>query len=197
MEVCGRLLARDNEVTIRRAPAHGRVAGNVRADEFAKAAARRPAPCFSEAVPDELLSEASLSHMSRSATEARSRASAEWSAGNVRPERRYRPLPGRDLRRQHRRSTKSWPGGSTTSSPSTQRSDRTLKTRCVRLILTRAGFATPASVSPDSTSWPGARPGPARREPCGRESGGSAKREDRWPRRCRSCSVTRERRPRC
>ena len=106
MKVCGRLLARDNEVTIRWAPAHGRVAGNVRADEFAKVAASRSVTCFSEAAPDELLSEASLSHMSRSATEARSRASTEWSAGNVRPERRYRPLPGRDLRRQHRRSTK-------------------------------------------------------------------------------------------
>ena len=44
--------------------------------------------------------------MSRSATEARSRASAEWIASHVRPERRYRPPPGRGLRRQHLRSTK-------------------------------------------------------------------------------------------
>ena len=50
--------------------------------------------------------EASPSHMTRSATEARSRASAEWIASHVRSTRRYRPLPGRILRRQHLHSTR-------------------------------------------------------------------------------------------
>ena len=57
-------------------------------------------------MPDGLLTEASLSHMSRSATEARLRASAEWIASHARPQRRYRPLPGRGLRCQHLRNTK-------------------------------------------------------------------------------------------
>ena len=106
MEECGRVLARDNEVTIRWVPAHSKVAGNEKADEFAKVSARRTAPCSDGEVPDELLKEASLSHMARSATEARSHASAEWIASHVRPERRYRPPPERGLRRQHLRSTR-------------------------------------------------------------------------------------------
>ena len=39
MEVCGRVLARDNEVTIRWVPAHSKAAGNEKADELTKAAA--------------------------------------------------------------------------------------------------------------------------------------------------------------
>ena len=54
MEVCGQLLARHNEVTIRWVPAHSKVEEIKKADEFTKAAAWRSAPC--EAVPDELLS---------------------------------------------------------------------------------------------------------------------------------------------
>ena len=106
MEVCDRTLARDNEVTIRWDPAHSRVEGSEQADSYAKAAARRTAPCSNEEVPDELLTEASLSHMSRSATEARFRASAEWIASHVCPERRYRSPPGRGLHRQHLRNTR-------------------------------------------------------------------------------------------
>ena len=44
MEVCGRVLARDNEVTIHWVAAHHGVAGNERADEYAKAAASRSIP---------------------------------------------------------------------------------------------------------------------------------------------------------
>ena len=73
---------------------------------YAKAAVRRTAPCSDEEVPDGLLTEASLFHVPRSATEARSRTSAERIASHVRLERRYRPRPARDLRRQHLRSTK-------------------------------------------------------------------------------------------
>ena len=104
MEVWDRVLARDNEVTIRWVPAHSRVAGSEQADTYAKAAARRSAPHNNgddDDVPDGLLTEASLSHMSRSATEARSRASTEWCAPSG-----YRPPSGRGLRRQHLRNIK-------------------------------------------------------------------------------------------
>lgn len=106
MEVCGWVLARDSDVTIRWVPAHRKAAGNEKADEFAKAAARRAAPCSDDGVSDALLKEASLSHMSRSATEARPRASTEWICSHVRPGRRYGPPPGRGLRCQHLHSTK-------------------------------------------------------------------------------------------
>jgi hypothetical protein len=103
IEVCDRVLSRDNEVTIRWVPAHSKVAGNEQADKYAKATARRLAPHNDgDDVPDELLTEASHSHMSRSAT----RASAERVTSHVRPERRYRPPPGSGLRRQHLRNTK-------------------------------------------------------------------------------------------
>ena len=107
MEVCDRARACDNEVTIRWVPTHSGVAGNEQADSYAKGAARRSAPYNDDYdVPDELLTEASLSHMSRSATKARSRTSAEWIASHVRSGRRYRPPPGRGLRRQHLRYTR-------------------------------------------------------------------------------------------
>ena len=77
MEVCDRVLARDNDVTIRWVPTHLGVPGNEKADEFAKTAASRAAPCSDGDVPDELRWEASLSHITRSAAEARPRATAE------------------------------------------------------------------------------------------------------------------------
>ena len=77
--------------------------GNEQADSYAKAAARQTASCSDEEVPDELLREASVSHMARSATEARL---AEWIASNVRSTRRYRLPLWRGLCRQHLRSTR-------------------------------------------------------------------------------------------
>jgi hypothetical protein len=71
------VFARDNEVAIRWVPAHNKVADNEKAVDISKAAARRTAPCSDEEVSDALLLEASLSHMSGFATEARPRASAE------------------------------------------------------------------------------------------------------------------------
>lgn len=54
MEVCGRVLAQGNKVTIRWIPAHSKVVGKEKVDELAKAAARRSASCSDEAVLDEL-----------------------------------------------------------------------------------------------------------------------------------------------
>ena len=68
-------------------------------------------PCAEEDLPDELRWEASLSHMSRSATEARSRATAGWITDHVGARRRYRPLPGKGLRRRHLRSVRKEFGG--------------------------------------------------------------------------------------
>ena len=50
-EFCSRIMARDNEATVRWVPAHPTVAGNEKADELAKAANSRSAP--SEEIPDE------------------------------------------------------------------------------------------------------------------------------------------------
>ena len=44
MEVCHRVLARDNNVTIRWVPSHNGIQGNETADEFARAAAEGSAP---------------------------------------------------------------------------------------------------------------------------------------------------------
>ena len=51
LEVCARVLARDNDVTIRWVPAHHRVTSDEIADDFAKAAAEGSAP--RDDVPDE------------------------------------------------------------------------------------------------------------------------------------------------
>ena len=78
----------------------------MRADGYAKAAADQSAPCDDDETPDELRREASLSYMTRTATEARSRAMAEWITDHVAARHWYRPPPGRGLRRQHLRSVR-------------------------------------------------------------------------------------------
>ena len=71
------------------------------ADEYAEAAAIGSAP--GEEVPEGYREETSPYHMSRDATEARSRETAEWISDHVRAERRYSPSSGRGLRRRHLR----------------------------------------------------------------------------------------------
>ena len=75
IEVYSRVVARNNEVTIRWVSAHSGASGNEAADEYAQAAAIGEAP--GKEVLDGYREGASLSHMTRVATEARSREAAE------------------------------------------------------------------------------------------------------------------------
>ena len=82
-------------VTIRWAPSHENVEGNEQADRTARRAAEesegRASPLY--------LREASLSHLSRITTEARSRAAAEWIRSRSGRHRRYRPPKGGKMRK--------------------------------------------------------------------------------------------------
>ena len=70
------------------------MAGSERADAYAKTAAGRTTPCCDSDAPDDVLDEASLSNMSRTATEARTQATAKWISSRV-GARWYRPPQGR------------------------------------------------------------------------------------------------------
>ena len=60
IDVCLRILARDNDVTIRWVPAHSGASGNEVADEYAKSAATGDAP--EEEIPEGYGNETSLTH---------------------------------------------------------------------------------------------------------------------------------------
>lgn len=66
MEVCDRIIGRDNEVAVRWVPAHQGVAGNEEADKRAKEAAEGIATA--DDTPDAYRWERSLSHPTRVAT---------------------------------------------------------------------------------------------------------------------------------
>ena len=121
MEVETRLAAAGNRVTILWVPAHAGAEGNEEggrgegkngtggsgsemADQYAKDAATGRAP--RERLPEGYAEETSLAHMTRVTTEARSRATTEWIAEHVRLGRRYRPPPGKGVRRTQLRRVK-------------------------------------------------------------------------------------------
>ena len=79
-----------NTLTFRWTPSHEGVAGNEQADEAARLAAEGEGD---RAVP-EYIREASLSHLKRKTTEARSQATAQWIREQVGRRRRYHPHPG-------------------------------------------------------------------------------------------------------
>ena len=74
------------------------------ADQYAKDAATGRDP--GEELPEGYAGETSLAHMTRVTTEARSRATTDWITEHVRPGRRYRPPPGKGVRRTQLRSVK-------------------------------------------------------------------------------------------
>lgn len=90
--VCSKITARDNEVSTRWVPAHCKMAGKKKADEYSKAATSRGAP--GEEAPDE------YRWQTRTATEARSHTAAEWITDRVRTERSYRAPAGGGFRRK-------------------------------------------------------------------------------------------------
>ena len=81
IEVGSRLTAARNEVTIRWVPAHAEAKGNEVADQYAKDAATGRAP--REELPEGYAEETSLAHMTRVATEARSKETIEWFTAHV------------------------------------------------------------------------------------------------------------------
>ena len=87
IEVETRLAAAGNEVTIRWVPAHAGAEGNEVADQYAKDAATGGAP--REELPEGYAEETSLAHMTRVATETRSKATTDRITERVRPGRRY------------------------------------------------------------------------------------------------------------
>ena len=106
IEGCTRVMARNNKVTVRWVPAHHGVAGNEKADEYAKAAAEGDRPDSLRAVPDKLRWETSLSHMTRVATKAPACRTRQWTSERLGdPRRKYRTPPGRGVRRKLLRRT--------------------------------------------------------------------------------------------
>ena len=71
----------------------------VEGNEHADARVKRAAEGEEGTADPEYLREASLSHLTRKTTEARSNTSSEWIRNHVRKERRYHPPPGGKLRR--------------------------------------------------------------------------------------------------
>ena len=89
------LQERGNSITIRWTPSHEGVEGNDQADALAKRAAEGKG----SRAPPGYLREASLSHLTRNSTEARSKAAGDWIRDHVRRERRYHPPPRGKLRK--------------------------------------------------------------------------------------------------
>ena len=98
IEASHQLWARGNDVTIRWTPSHQEVAGNERADACAKAAAAGDHAAAEPAY----LREASLSHLSRLTTEARTTETERWIRAKVKRKHRYRPPTGGKMRSELR-----------------------------------------------------------------------------------------------
>ena len=96
------LVDRGNTITLRWTPSHEGIEGNERADEMAKRAAEEREGVASP----RFLKEASLSHLTRATTEARSRATAEWIRTRSGRRRRYHPLKGGKMRKDLNRTRK-------------------------------------------------------------------------------------------
>ena len=86
VETCDCIISQGNQVPIRWVLSDNGAEGNETADTYEKAAASRSAPCHEDAIPRELLNQATHYFLSHAATEARSCVPAEWIWENVRAE---------------------------------------------------------------------------------------------------------------
>ena len=100
--IADNLADRDNTLTIRWTPAHKGAEGGGQADAAAKAAAEEEG----ERAELSYLREASLSHLTRKTTEARSETTSEWVRSHVRRRRRYRSPRGGKLQKALARTRK-------------------------------------------------------------------------------------------
>ena len=89
------LVDRNNTLTIQWTPSHAGVCGNEQADQ----AARRAAEEKEERADPTYLTEASLSYLTRKATEQRTQATNDWIRTRVGQQRRYRPPSGGKMRK--------------------------------------------------------------------------------------------------
>ena len=95
IETAEAITSRGNSITIRWTPSHAGIEGNEQADGMAKRAAEER----EEKAPLPYLREASLSHLTRTTTEARSSVTAEWIRTHSNQRRRYRPSKGGKMRK--------------------------------------------------------------------------------------------------
>ena len=119
------------------------------------------------------LREASLSHLTRVSTEARSISSGEWIRGHVKRKHRYRPLPGERCAGSSAGYEKSWRAVSTSFSQAARRRPPTYSVSA-RPPVTGAGGAARESDRHPTTFSSGAGGGPPRSEDCGGELRGTA-----------------------
>ena len=96
------ITSRGNTVTLRWTPSHVGIEGNERVDNMAKRAASEE----EDRANPQYLREASLSHLTRVTTEARSEATAEWIRSHSGRHRRYRPPKGGKMRKNLNRTRK-------------------------------------------------------------------------------------------
>ena len=100
------LAARGSPLSIRWTPSHRRVLGNEQADEMAQLAAEEEG----KRAGADYIQKASLPHLTRKTTEARTQATAERICERVGRRRRYRPPPGGRFRRELAREPKELAG---------------------------------------------------------------------------------------
>ena len=164
------LRARGNDITIRWTPSHQGVAGNERADVCAGAAAAGNRAVASPAY----LREASLSHLTRLATEARSTETSRWIRERAKRKHPYRPPPGGKMRKELREFARSVQADFTSCCRDTRQRHHTSR-ELARSSQTGAGGATRARDSHAITSSAAAADGEQRSTKCGKGSRPSAR----------------------
>ena len=162
IETSRELRARGN-ITIRWTPSHRGVAGNEKADALARQAA---AGKLTQADPA-YLREASLEHLTRKTTEARSLETSSWIRAHVKRRHRYRPPPGGKMRQEIRGVCgRSWLAATTSFCRDTQQRQPTSR-EWARHPATSAGGAGLERDRQGCTSLAAAEDGLPRSGSCG------------------------------